>query len=65
MVEDEDLVREAVRSALARAGYTPLVARDGDEADALFRKEQGGAKLARLQRLIDLKEPLARRARLG
>jgi PAS domain S-box-containing protein len=45
VVDDEDLVREAVRAALTRLGYRPLVANGGDEADALFRKEQGSIAL--------------------
>jgi DNA-binding NtrC family response regulator len=37
LVDDEEGVREFVRAVLTQAGYTVTVARDGEEALALFR----------------------------
>jgi DNA-binding NtrC family response regulator len=37
LVEDEEGVREFVRAVLTQAGYSVTVARDGEEALALFR----------------------------
>jgi two-component system chemotaxis sensor kinase CheA len=39
LAEDADLVREALRAALERAGYRVLAARDGEEALAIAERE--------------------------
>jgi two-component system cell cycle sensor histidine kinase/response regulator CckA len=41
LVEDEDMLRELVRTVLARHGYTVLVARDGTEALRLSAEHEG------------------------
>jgi two-component system, cell cycle sensor histidine kinase and response regulator CckA len=40
LVEDDDAIRHAAQRILERAGYTVLVARDGDEAVEMYREHR-------------------------
>ncbi|MEN6626961.1 MAG: ATP-binding protein [Candidatus Sumerlaeia bacterium] len=41
LVEDDDLIRELIKTLLRRNGYNPLVARDGVEAVEIYRDNKG------------------------
>jgi CheY-like chemotaxis protein len=64
-VDDEEMVRSFVVSALRGAGYRPLAAREGEEAIELLRRHAADVRLA----LLDVVMPgmggieLARRLR--
>jgi PAS domain S-box-containing protein len=45
VVDDEEIVRRIARTALERAGYTVLLAGDGQEAAEIFRREAGDIRL--------------------
>lgn len=45
LVDDEAELREMIREVLATAGYTVLVARDGEEALQVFRRYAGSIDL--------------------
>jgi len=48
VVDDEEIVRRIARTALERAGYTVLLAGDGQEAVEIFRREAGEIRLVAL-----------------
>jgi PAS domain S-box-containing protein len=54
VVDDEDVVRQTARNTLARYGYEPVLARDGAEAVATFRRDPGRFVLV----LLDLTMPV-------
>jgi two-component system, cell cycle sensor histidine kinase and response regulator CckA len=54
VVDDEDVVRNTARSALAHFGYTVLTARDGYEGVEVFRRHRNGIHLV----LLDMTMPV-------
>jgi len=48
VVDDEEMVRRIARLALERAGYTVLLAGDGEQAVEIFRREAGEVRLVAL-----------------